>query len=311
MNSNNNNLKQIKTYIEDTETAFSYAYVNYKEDSFLISYPYFIFSKKKIVLAYLYRKLSSIISQHNFVNLSKETKYKNLKIKIKWIQLTTYEKESLELKMNLLNENISNTLHEKISLFLDTFIPYNKNIFFSLGSIINNYLENNIYNSFPNITEFNDIVTYLRTLKNDSNENYKNKFEEKLIEFLLLLYFINEQFPNLKETCDPCLQGLQQEQNEDKKINEEKKSCLKPYNRDDILLQSTCEVDYGNKKINKKEIKKREKSVQDAIDRENKKIGLSYEDKMIKSTFNNDYKPKIKIVNVVPTKVNFLSKIKG
>ena len=75
MNSNNNNLKKIKTYIEDTETAFSYAYLNYKEDSFLISYPYFIFSKKKIVLAYLYRKLSSIISQHNFVNLSKETKY--------------------------------------------------------------------------------------------------------------------------------------------------------------------------------------------------------------------------------------------
>lgn len=86
-----------------------------------------------------------------------------------------------------------------------------------------------------------------------------------------------------------------------------KKSLLKPFNKEEILLQEECEVDYGQKKITRKDMKNRVEYLKNVISNANKELIQKVEDDIIQGKFEDK---KNTVVFCMPTdKKAFINKL--
>lgn len=178
---------------------------------------------------------------------------------------------------------------------------------------------------YYNLTQYQEIFI----AGNDSTSNQPvifqvNKSHSLLFEYKVLEYFllINDYYNNLIDTQDNSQETTssspspisfnssldnnnkskdkenqnRRSSNSNEMKHEEnlpvsfKKSSLKPYNKDDILTQNKCKVDYGNKCSTKRDIKKREQDIKISIKAANEKLQTQFEDQFLKSTFIEDKK---------------------
>jgi hypothetical protein len=132
------------------------------------------------------------------------------------------------------------------------------------------------------------------------DENYKNIFETKILEFLGLILHLKklqkeEQAERAQIPFENNITYL--EYHYLTSSSSYKKSLLKPFNREDILYQEECETDYGDKRITKQDIKNRKDYIKKIIEKSNKELYEKVEDEIISGNFQEKQK---KIVFCIP-----------
>jgi hypothetical protein len=126
---------------------------------------------------------------------------------------------------------------------------------------------------------------YLVLCKNDSifisnyntlyyyDEEFKTKYETELLEFFAYILFIIKS--EIREEIDT----ISLYTNDYSIIKN--KSSLRPYESSNILSQTDCLTDYGDKRVTKKDIKNRKEYINNIIKKANKKFLESYEKDLI------------------------------
>ena len=91
----------------------------------------------------------------------------------------------------------------------------------------------------------------------------------------------NKNHQTIKEIHDPP-------STQNNSIISFQKPILKKFNPQQIKINTTCETDYGNKRITKKQIKEREHNVKISISIANRSLEEKFEGGIIKSTFQEN-----------------------
>jgi hypothetical protein len=216
------------------------------------------------------------------------------------------EEENLKIyeKINNLDDKMRSKIYPFSFLWNDFFSMYDSNI--SKG-----YLYSSFYLALHNdpilfvADNMNQIIKY--------DEEFKTYFETKLLEFYAFIVQYNKIQSDIKQDEDEKLMERTKEYEDMNNLIMEnaidnfnqifisnsnfKKSSLKPFNKEEILMQTTCETDYGNKKITKKDLKNREEYIKKMISTANKELYEEIEGQIIKSDFIEKSK---KVVFCIP-----------
>jgi hypothetical protein len=109
------------------------------------------------------------------------------------------------------------------------------------------------------------------------DNEFKQKFELELLDyfaFLMTLISDNKDESKTEETTVSDCSNV---------FNP--KASIKPYNRDTILKQESCEIDWGEKKITKKDLKKRSDYILDKIKVANQELRDDLESQIVRGNF--------------------------
>ena len=317
--------------VEDSSTNFTSSITKYS-NKFLLTYPYILYSKSKYVIPYLVLTLCKIIDNYNEYVYNRSVRNGLIGIDLINIYLNKNDKEILKMRMNNLCEDTANDIFTTISKVVDQ----EKVILFNFRALYNSFLqlnssnnENdnyaNIYdifhiNVFFMISKYGQAFLCANKLQNNDiflvDESFRDFFEEKILEFYCFIYEINKinSHKHAVTSNKRSPNSLNDITNNNKKQNSQndiisfKKSSLKPYDKNEILITNTCEVDYGNKRVTKKEIKKREQFIKTSINKANKILEMQFEDEIIKSTFNKENTKRV-LFSIPHNKERILNKI--
>ncbi|MCQ2819930.1 MAG: hypothetical protein MJ252_21910 [archaeon] len=91
----------------------------------------------------------------------------------------------------------------------------------------------------------------------------------------------------------------------------EKKGNLKPFNKDEILLQDSCEVDYGSQPYSSKEEKQRKKALNKRIAECNKNLIHTFDNDVINSSFQESCNTSTVAFNLPDGNVDLFKGLKG
>jgi hypothetical protein len=242
------------------------------------------------------------------------------------------EEENLKIyeKINFIEEKNNKKLNLPFNLVYNEFIKYCDKL------VLDDYIFSNyfmILNNSPNlfITQGEGVIIYY-------DENFKNFVEIKILEFFAFFIQYNkskirekedeeekrlEKLLRVDDSDSPnnnfCFNAFQQNLQlntvpsninnisfQENNLNNVsftstssfKKSLLKPFNKEEILLQEECDVDYGRKKITRRDMKIREEYVKNVISNANRELIQKVEDDIIQGKFEDK---KNTVVFCMPT----------
>lgn len=314
--------------VEDSSTNFTSSITKYG-NRILLTYPYILYSKSKFVIPYLVLTLCKIIDNYNEYVYNRSVRTGLICIDLINANLNKNDKEILKMRMNILCEETANDIYTTVSKVVDQ----DKLILFNFRGLYNSFLKVNSFkkyndnyadiydifhiNVFFMISKYGKAFLCANKLQNNDiflvDESFRDFFEEKILEFYCFIYEINKLNLHKHEVTSnkriPNVLNHSTKQNSQiDNIISFKKSSLKPYDKTEILITNTCEVDYGNKRVTKKEIKKREQFIKTSINKANKILEMQFEDEIIKSTFNKENTKRV-LFSIPHNKERILNKI--
>lgn len=298
---NKNYLSKLKYVEEKTKNATKYFLVDqrinlkkslYKYNCFILSsFPVVLKFKSKYFYPYIINYLNEKMLLYN--NTFFDSKLFQ-SICIKCIETDIQDDHFFNDRINFISEDENLKIYEKINSYEEE-VKKVKFLIFDFQSEINflkkNFFEDGYLNydifyftTYLNIQTTSNLPLFAQNNNGDIiafDEKFKNIFELKLIEYFA---FAIKLCKNRKDKKDENTEEIQNElanMSIDNANSSFKKTLLKPYNKEDILLQSNCEVDYGDKKINKKEENNRELYLKNMILNANKNLIQKVEGEII------------------------------
>lgn len=273
-------------FFEDDKTTFTMTLKQYHllSNRIIISYPYVLYSKSRYVCPFLFDKLSQMVNDfingHLWINANTGV----INIEIEGIKLHSSDIEVMNMKMNLLPDEIVNAIYNRTSIILE------ETKFFPFSSVISMFLSN----EYESIFKMEAIENYFIISKENEVNDFIEQYDSKILE---LIYFIDE-VNKLNLNRNEVTSNKLSKNNTIKEIHELPatqnnsisltKPILKKFNPEKIPIKKECETDYGNKRITKKQIKEREHYMKISISNANRILEEKFEGGIIKSTFQEN-----------------------
>lgn len=230
------------------------------------------------------------------------------------IQSGETDSDFFNSRITLVSEENNLRIYEKINSFLETFdritpFDYIMNQFYDITdpNIGSSYVYSCFYLCLTQYREL-FVVDNHQVVKID--EDFKVYYEKKLLEFYAFVIeysrIQNEKSNEEKEIDKTKLHDIINEMN---RVSIKRKTSLKPYTKEEILTQDTCEVDYGNKKFTRQDIKNRQDYIKKTIIEANKLYEKQFEGQVIQRNFK-DEKKKVSFA-VAQDREVLISKLNG
>ena len=277
-------------FFEDDKTTFTMTLKQYHliSNRIIISFPYILYSKSRYACPFLCDTLSKMvnkyINEHMWVNACTGV----INIEIDRIKLHSIDKEVMNMKMSLLPEEVVNEMYNRTSVILEetSFLPF--------SSVLSMFLSN----EYDDIFKIESIDSfYLKSKKNLCDEEIA-QFDLKIVAIIFFIDEINKLNLNRNEVTANKLTKNKSRQTikeihdlpstQNNSMISFQKPILKKFNPQQIKINTTCETDYGNKRITKKQIKEREHNVKISISIANRSLEEKFEGGIIKSTFQEN-----------------------
>ncbi len=304
-----------KPYIYDENIKIKFSVKNYKED--IVSLPLELKFKSKFFYPFITEYLSKVVEDYN--RLYSNSNFKNF-LNFKIFDILTDENDEIFFneRIRLISEEENLNIYKNINYIEDEKKKsYKLKCKMPFDMVLNDFIQN--YKNYFKKTRFKEysIGSYYLMLSKLENfflinenceienfdENIKNLIHLKILEFFAFIIHYNKSKPEPEDFSNLELKlanyhedtsNLYFELNtNDSTLYSNKKSLLKPFNKDDILLQDECEVDYGNKRYTRKAIKTRLDYMKKLITNANMELYNEVESEIIKDTSKEDKQKKV------------------
>ncbi len=262
----------------------------------LLSYPVYLTNKSKVYYPFI---IDYLVKATDFYNNQLLNENKILtSFYISNITIESSDQLYFSERISLIPDDENLKIYENIHYIDDKYLN-KSNLPFIL--IFNDYL----YSCKSKFSYFKDYIFpsfYLILNKKESlnifgeihnsittyDDDFKYEFEFALLEFFAFIIQINKN-KNIEQLYYSDFADIS---NEEYTLNESycntssfRKSLLKPYNKEDILLREDCEVDYGDKRITRKEVRNREEYMKRVISEANKEVFSKVEGEIINGVY--------------------------
>jgi hypothetical protein len=325
-------------FIKDEQTKMKINLNRYKAEDIILSYPVWLHSKSKVYYPFIIESLNKIIKSYSScTGDSHSSMSEKIFTTFYLIGVVTEDSdhEFFNSRIALIPEEENLKIYEKINFVED---KNNKFINLPFNLVLNDFM------SYCDKLISEDYISssYFLILNKTANffvpdneggsgyifydENFKNLIEIKILEFFAFIIQYNKtRTREIEEQEEKRLEMVKEKENKFQEENIQlylennlnnisytstssfKKTLLKPFNKEEILLQEECDVDYGQKKFTKKDLKIREEYIKKLITNANKELIQKVEEEIIQGKFEEKQK---KVVFCIPNdKSAFLSKL--
>lgn len=315
-------LSELKVVCNDKKTIFnitddiSKQKLELKEYShdILLSYPVYLINKSKVYYPFIIDYLARATDSYNNELLNENIILTSFYINI--ITLESSDQQYFSERISLIPDDENLKIYENIHYLDDkylnkTYLPFILiySDYLNSSKLKFTYFQDFIFSSFYLILNKHENLNIFGEIHNSItiyDDYFKYEFELALLEFFAFIIQYNKN--KKSEILDES--NIADISNDDYTLNESfcnnssfRKSLLKPYNKDDILLREECEVDYGDKKITRKDLKNREEYVRKIISEANKEVFTKMEGEIVNGVYKEKHK---KITFCIPNDTSLI-----
>jgi hypothetical protein len=248
----------------------------------LISLPSTINSKSKIFYAYVMEYLMNIIDKYSNMIIREGF----ITFSLAYIDIDEGDKHYFNERIKFISEEDNLKMYERINYYEEKYRT--GDIYVNNINLIQLYLS-----EYKLLCDHHAASIYLALEKKDIifvadvngallcyDNDFKVKFEIELLGyFAIIMHLLNDNKEDEKLDTRSCISIT---------VSNFPKTSLKPFNRNEILFHEKCEVDWGEKKVTRKDIKKRSDYIMNRIKLANQELRENIEEQIIKGNIKKE-----------------------
>jgi hypothetical protein len=206
-----------------------------------------------------------------------------------YIEIDETDRAYFNERIKFLSDEDNLKIYEKINFYDEKYRNYAGGVIYIYNLYLSEYtlLRDNAMASIYLSLERKDglfIADEAGILVYYDNNDFKNKFETELLGYFAFMMHLLEREDDSKLDIKDLTDITESTMD----LSNIPKTVLKPFNKESILFQNSCEIDWGEKKVTKKDIKKRADYITNRIKLANQELRDDVEGQIVKGNYKKE-----------------------